>query len=327
MATPANLDKLLFAMLLRVNAINDETPFIKTFELVDPEGLDLPVFTAGGHLDLTLPDGQVRQYSLCNAPAERQRYLLGVLRETNGRGGSRQMHERVAVGDLLPVSMPRNNFPLDGEARRHLLIAGGIGVTPLMAMAHRLRALEADFVLHYCTRDAAQTAFRDLINEDGMASRVRLHHDGGVPGSGLDVAALLATVVPGTHVYCCGPAGLMAAVKAASDHWPAGQIHFEHFAAPVGVAVVGGQAGFEVEIASTGAVYRVPPECSILSVLLSEGMLIDSSCEAGVCGTCTTRYLSGEPDHRDFVLSDVEQREHVMVCVSRAKSARLVLDL
>ena len=124
-----------------------------------------------------------------------------------------------------------------------------------------------------------------------------------------------------------GPAGLMAAVKAASNHWPAGQIHFEHFAAPVGVAVVGGQAGFEVEIASTGAVYRVPPECSILSVLLSEGMLIDSSCEAGVCGTCTTRYLSGEPDHRDFVLSDVEQREHVMVCVSRAKSARLVLDL
>ena len=200
-------------MLLRVNAITDETPSIKTFELVDPDGVDLPAFSAGGHVDVTLPDGQVRQYSLCNAPAERHRYLLGVLREAKGRGGSRQMHECVAVGDLLQVSMPRNNFPLDGAATRHLLIAGGIGVTPLMAMVHSLRVLGADFVLHYCTRDAAQTAFREFVTGDGMASRVRLHHDGGVPGRGLDVAALLATVVPGTHVYCCGPAGLMATIR------------------------------------------------------------------------------------------------------------------
>lgn len=314
-------------MLLRVHAINDETPAIKTFELVDPEGLELPVFTAGSHVDVTLPDGQLRQYSLCNAPDQRHRYLLGVLRETSGRGGSRQMHERVAVGDLLQVSMPRNHFPLAGSATRHLLIAGGIGVTPLLAMLHSLQALGADFVLHYCTRDVAQTAFRALLAADGVAPHVHLHHDGGVPGKGLDVVALLATVAAGTHVYCCGPAGLMAAVKAASAHWPAGQIHFEHFAAPVASTVVGGAAAFEVEIASTGAVYPVPPDRSILSVLLGEGVLIDSSCEAGVCGTCMTRYLSGEPDHRDFVLSDSEQREHVMVCVSRAKSARLVLDL
>lgn len=314
-------------MLLRVNAITDETLSIKTFELVDPEGLDLPLFTAGSHVDITLPDGQLRQYSLCNAPTERHRYLLGVLRETIGRGGSRQMHERLLVGDLLQVSMPRNNFPLDESATRHLLIAGGIGVTPLMAMVHSLQVRGADFALHYCTRDAAQTAFRAVLGANGVAPRVRLHHDGGVPGRGLDVAALLATVAPGTHVYCCGPAGLMAAVKAASAHWPAGQIHFEHFAAPVASVVVGGGATFEVEIASTGAVYPVPPDRSILSVLLSEGLLVDSSCEAGVCGTCTTRYLSGEPDHRDFVLSDAEQRELVMVCVSRAKSARLVLDL
>lgn len=314
-------------MLLRVNAITDETLSIKTFELVDPEGLDLPLFTAGSHVDITLPDGQLRQYSLCNAPAERHHYLLGVLRETIGRGGSRQMHERLLVGDLLQVSMPRNNFPLDESATRHLLIAGGIGVTPLMAMVHSLQVRGADFALHYCTRDAAQTAFRAVLGANGVAPRVRLHHDGGVPGRGLDVAALLATVAAGTHVYCCGPAGLMAAVKAASAHWPAGQIHFEHFAAPVASVVVGGGATFEVEIASTGAVYPVPPDRSILSVLLSEGLLVDSSCEAGVCGTCTTRYLSGEPDHRDFVLSDAEQRELVMVCVSRAKSARLVLDL
>lgn len=314
-------------MLLRVNAITDETPSIKTFELVDPEGLDLPIFTAGSHVDVTLPDGQLRQYSLCSAPIERHRYLLGVLRETNGRGGSRQMHDRVAVGELLQVSMPRNNFPLEASASRHLLIAGGIGITPLLAMVHSLQVLRADFELHYCTRDAAQTAFLALLGSDGVASRVRLHHDDGVPGRGLHVAALLTTVTPGTHVYCCGPAGLMAAVKAASAHWPTGQIHFEHFAAPVASVLVGAGAVFEVEIASTGAVYPIPPDRSILSVLLSEGVPIDSSCEAGVCGACTTRYLSGEPDHHDFVLSDAEQREHVMVCVSRSKSARLVLDL
>jgi ferredoxin-NADP reductase len=314
-------------MLLRINATNDETPSIKAFELVDPDGLDLPVFSAGSHVDVTLPDGQVRQYSLCNAPAERHRYLLGVLREAQGRGGSRQMHDRVGVGDLLQVSMPRNNFPLDASAKRHLLIAGGIGVTPLMAMAHSLLALGSDFVLHYCARDAAQTAFRGVVGADGMAPRVRLHHDGGIPGRGLDVVALLATVTPGTHVYCCGPAGLMSAVKAASAHWPPGQIHFEHFAAPVASPPVGADADFEVQIASTGAVYPVPADRSILSVLLGEGVLVDSSCEAGVCGTCTTRYLSGDPDHRDFVLSDAEQRDHVMVCVSRSRSARLVLDL
>ena len=314
-------------MLLRVEAIHDETPTIKTFALVDPEGLELPAFTAGSHVDLTLPDGQVRQYSLSNAPVERQRYVLGVLRESSGRGGSRQMHERVVAGDLLQVSLPRNNFPLDESAVRHLLIAGGIGVTPLLAMVNRLRLIGADFELHYCTRDAAHTAFRTFLGEDDVAPRVQLHHDGGVPGQGLDVASLLATVAPGTHVYCCGPAGLMAAVQAASAHWPIGQIHFEHFAAPIMAAGTGGLAAFEVELASTGAVYRVPPDRSILSVLLSEGVLVDSSCEAGVCGTCTTRYLSGEPDHRDFVLSDAEQRDHLMVCVSRAKSARLVLDL
>jgi vanillate O-demethylase ferredoxin subunit len=314
-------------MLLRVNTITNETDSIKTFELVDPEGLDLPVFSAGSHVDVTLPDGQLRQYSLCNSPAERQRYLLGVLREASGRGGSRQMHDRLVAGDLLQVSMPRNNFPLDESASRHLLIAGGIGVTPLMAMVHRLQVLNADFALHYCTRDAAQTAFCGLLAADDVAPHVRFHHDGGVPGRGLDVAALLSNVAPGTHVYCCGPAGLMAAVKAASAHWPTSQVHFEHFSAPVASAAASGSTAFEVEIASTGAVYPVPPDRSILSVLLDQGVLVDSSCEAGVCGTCTTRYLSGQPDHRDFVLSEAEQREHVMVCVSRSRSPRLKLDL
>ena len=314
-------------MLLRVNAIHDETGAIKSFELVDPEGLDLPQFTAGSHVDVTLPDGQVRQYSLCNAPAGRQRYVLGVLREPSGRGGSRQMHEQVQQGDLLQVSIPRNHFPLGEAAARHVLIAGGIGITPLLSMVARLRLINADFVLHYCTRDEDNTAFRTLLSEPGLGAQVRFHHDGGVPGRGLEIAALLAPVETGAHVYCCGPPGLMAAVKDASTHWPPEQIHFEHFAAPVDAAPTGALVSFEVEIASSGAVYLVPPDRSILSVLQSEGIVIDSSCEAGVCGTCMTRYLSGTPDHRDFVLSDAEQCDHVMVCVARAKSARLVLDL
>ena len=314
-------------MLLRVSAIRDETLAIKSFELVDPDGLDLPGFTAGSHVDVTLPDGQVRQYSLCNSPAERQRYVLGVLRESDGRGGSCQMHARVFPDDLLTVSMPRNHFPLDENARNHLLIAGGIGITPLLARVSRLHLIDASFELHSCTRDEQSTAFRARLAAGDIASKVHFHHDGGVPGQGLDVSALLPSVVSGTHVYCCGPAGLMTAVKAAGAHWPAGQIHFEHFAAPALSPSVVGTASFEVEIASSGLVLSVPPDRSILSVLLSAGVLVDSSCEAGVCGTCTTRYLSGEPDHRDVVLSDAEQREYVMICVSRARSARLVLDL
>lgn len=313
-------------MLLRVQSVHDETPAIKVFELVDPEGLDLPGFTAGSHVDVTLPDGTIRQYSLCNPPSERQRYVLGVLQDANGRGGSRQFHHRVGVGDLLQVSVPRNHFPLDESAGRHLLIAGGIGVTPLLAMASRLQSIQADFVLHYCTRDLSSTAFRDRLSTGELAGHVRFHHDGGLPAQGLDVAGLLATVEPETHVYCCGPAGLMAAVKAASAHWPASRIHFEHFNPPATVTTT--EAGsFEVEIASTGAVFAVPPDRSILSVLLGEGLSVASSCEGGVCGTCVTRYVSGEPDHRDFVLSDVEQRNQIMICVSRARSPRIVLDL
>ncbi|MEY4267369.1 MAG: hypothetical protein RIS90_1904 [Pseudomonadota bacterium] len=313
-------------MLLRVQSVYNETSTIKTFELVDPEGLELPSFTAGSHVEVTLPDGMVRQYSLCNPPSDRQRYVLGVLLEPDGRGGSRQFHQRVGVGDLLQVSMPRNHFPLAESGKRHLLIAGGIGVTPLLAMAARLKSIDADFALHYCTRDPSNTAFRSVLATEALASHVHFHHDGGIPAQGLDVVRLLATVLADTHVYCCGPAGLMAAVKAACAHWPPGQIHFEHFNAPA-VAAPADQGGFEVEIASTGAVFPVPPDRSILSVLLSEGVQVESSCEGGVCGTCATRYVSGEPDHRDFVLSDLEQREQIMICVSRAKSARIVLDL
>jgi ferredoxin-NADP reductase len=315
-------------MLLRVNAITVEADDIRSFELVDPEGIELLPFTAGSHVDVVPPGGTIRQYSLCNDPQERHRYLIAVLREPGGRGGSLLMHERVAVGDLLQVSAPRNHFPLHEGGERHLLIAGGIGVTPLLAMAHRLHALGSPFTFHYCTRSPERTAFRSELARYNESGGVRFHHDAGNPADGLDVKALLADVVPGTHVYCCGPAGLMAAVKAASAHWPSAQVHFEYFAVPAQPAADawGVDAAFEVEIASTGAVYRIPPGQSILSVLSASGMTLESSCEAGICGTCQTRYLSGAPDHRDYVLADDERGEYVMICVSRA-TGRLVLDL
>jgi vanillate O-demethylase ferredoxin subunit len=315
-------------MLLRVSAIADEATDIRVFEVVDPEGVDLLPFTAGSHVDVTPPGSSIRQYSLCNDPAERHRYRFAVLRETVGRGGSRLMHERVQIGDLLQVSAPRNHFPLAETGQRHLLIAGGIGVTPLLSMAHRLHAIGADFVLHHCTRSPERTAFRDVLAPFAEAGRVHYHHDGGDLARGLDVAAVLADVVPGTHVYCCGPQGLMAAVKTAAAAWPAPQVHFEYFTPPEALPGAAGPAGeFEVEVASTKAVYPIPAGQSILSVLTTAGMPLDSSCEAGVCGTCRTRYLSGDVDHRDCVLTDAERGEHLMICVSRAAHGRLVLDL
>jgi vanillate O-demethylase ferredoxin subunit len=313
---------------VRVCRITLEAAGINSYELVDPNGRDLPPFTAGAHVDAHLPGGIVRQYSLCNPPSERHRYVVAVLNEIAGRGGSRAMHEQVRAGDLLTVSEPRNNFPLREEAKRHVLIAGGIGATPLLAMVHRLTAVGAAFDLHYCTRMADKTAFRGVLALVAGA-RVHYHHDGGDPSRGLDVAKLLWTHEMGTHLYCCGPAGLMAAVKAASAHWPAGSVHFEFFApppaAPAGQA--GADAAFEVRLASSGESFIVPPDKSILQALREHGRDADSSCEAGTCGTCMTGYLEGEPDHRDFVLDDDQRRQNLMICVSRSKSAVLVLDL
>lgn len=320
-------------MELLVRCITREADGIHSFELVDPDGAELVAFAAGSHVDVAVPGGALRQYSLCNDPRERHRYVIAVLREAGGRGGSVCMHDRVRVGDRLEVSAPRNNFKLEESAPRHLLIAGGIGVTPLLAMIHRLRALGRDWELHYCTRSPARTAFIDSLRESGPGGRVHFHHDGGDPARGLDVQPLLAAVHPGTHLYCCGPAGLMAAVKGASAHWPPAQVHFEYFAAPVaapaaaGVASVAAESEFEVQIASTGQIFSIPRDRTILAVLSAGGVTVESSCEAGVCGTCRTRYLAGEPDHRDFVLMGDEPREFIMLCVSRSRGTRLVLDL
>ena len=318
----------IVTLQVRLQSIAKEADEIASFELAAFDGRDLPPFAAGAHVDVHLPGGLVRQYSLCNPPSERHRYVVAVLREAGGRGGSLAMHDSLHVGDVLTISEPQNHFPLHEEARRHLLIAGGIGVTPLLAMVHRLNAIGADYELHYCTRIAEKTAFRAVLNRIA-SERVHYHHDGGDPGKGVDLTKLLWTHEMGTHLYCCGPAGLMAAVKTASGHWPVGTVHFEFFApppaAPAGQAAADGS--FEIKLAASGESFVVPADKTILQVLRDHGYDLDSSCESGTCGTCMTALVEGEPDHRDFVLDDDQRQSHIMVCVSRAKSATLVLDL
>ena len=219
-------------MLLRIRSITYLAARINDYELVDPDGKDLPPFTAGAHISVRLMEGIVRDFSLWNDPAERVRYCIAVLRE--GHAAS-WLHEEVRVGNLVAVSVPRNNFPL-AAAERHLLIAGGIGITPIMAMIAELRRRRAEFHVHYCTRSPDETAFLDELAMLAALGRLQFHHDGGDPANGLDIAAALRECRPGTHLYCCGPAGMMAATSAASDHWPPGTVHFEFFAGPDAVA-------------------------------------------------------------------------------------------
>jgi vanillate O-demethylase ferredoxin subunit len=317
------------ALQVRVARKAVEALDICTFELVAPDGRALPAFSAGSHIDVQLPNGLTRQYSLCNQPDESHRYLIGVLRDAASRGGSAAMHDLVREGDVLTISAPKNHFPLAHEAQRHLLLAGGIGVTPILCMAERLAATGAAFEMHYCTRSRERTAFHDRIRASAFAERVQFHFDDGDAAQKLDIAALLATPQPGTHLYVCGPKGFMDAVLATARArgWPEAQLHYEFFAADV--APVEGDASFEVQIASSGRVIVVPKDRTVVQALAAAGVEVATSCEQGVCGTCLTRVLEGTPDHRDLYLTPEEQaaNDQFTPCCSRAKSARLVLDL
>jgi ferredoxin-NADP reductase len=318
-------------LTLKVRAIVNEAVDINSFELVHPHGDVLPRFTAGAHVDVMVPGGLVRQYSLCNDPREETRYLIAVLKVRDSRGGSRSMHDNVRAGGELKVSPPRNSFELVESASRHLLIAGGIGVTPLMAMVERLDALDADYVLHYCTRSPEQTAFKDRLDERAEKGRVVYHHDGGDPAKGIRLAEVLDEYEPGTHLYYCGPPGLMEAVAREATQWPKETVHCEYFVPPPPVwpQVTRSAATdeFSVKVASTGLVLPVPRDLSIVEVLRGAGIDCSTSCEAGVCGTCRTRYLEGTPEHHDYVLNGEERESYVMICCARASSEVLVLDI
>ncbi|MGH7030925.1 MAG: PDR/VanB family oxidoreductase, partial [Stellaceae bacterium] len=276
-------------MLLRIRSITYLAEAINGYELVDPRGRDLPRFAAGSHIAVRLGGGVLRDYSLCNDPAERRRYRIAVLRERDG-AGSRQLHEAARVGDPVEVSLPRNNFPLAEDAARHLFLAGGIGITPIMAMVAELRRRGADFLVHYCTRSPEATAFRDELDLLAAQGRVRLHHDGGDPARGLDIGAALREPQPGTHLYYCGPAGMMAAAKDAAAHWPAGTVHCEYFTGPAALPPqpLEEDRPFRVRLAESGAEYEIPPGETIIDVLRRHGIAVRTSCELGYCGACLT---------------------------------------
>jgi vanillate O-demethylase ferredoxin subunit len=302
---------------------------ICTFELVDINGGALPAFSAGSHIDVQLPNGLTRQYSLCNDPRESHRYLIGVLKDPATRGGSLAMHELVKEGDVLVISTPKNHFALAHDARSSLLLAGGIGVTPILCMAERLAIVGETFQMHYCTRSLERTAFRDRILRSSFAADVRFHFEDGAAEQKLDIGALLGMPQPSVHVYVCGPKGFMDAVLSAARGagWPETQLHYEFFsAAPVKSAADG---SFEVKLASSGRIVLVPKDKSVVQALAQVGVEIVTSCEQGVCGTCLTRVLEGEPDHRDLFLTPEEQasNDQFTPCCSRSKSPLLVLDI
>ncbi|KWF94109.1 Vanillate O-demethylase oxidoreductase [Burkholderia cepacia] len=320
---------MIDGLTVRVAAKHDEATDICSFELVHADGLPLPPFSAGSHIDVVVPGGPTRQYSLCNAPDENHRYRIAVLRDPKSRGGSAGMHDRVNAGNTLTISAPRNHFALAHDATRSLLLAGGIGVTPILCMAERLARIDASFDMHYCTRSRTRTAFLDHIAHASYAGRVQLHFDDEGENQRFDVAARLAAPAPGTHLYVCGPKGFMDAVltTARASGWPEAQLHYEFFAAEARQTDRDGR--FEVEIASSGRVIVVEKNESVVRALAKAGIAIETSCEQGVCGTCATRVLAGEPEHFDLCLTPDERaaNDQFLPCCSRSKSARLVLDL
>ena len=299
---------------------------VLVLDLYSPAGEPLPAFEAGAHVDVHLPGGLVRQYSLCGDPADRARYRLGVLKDPASRGGSEAVHATLREGCAVTIGVPRNLFPLAADARRSLLIGGGIGITPMIAMAYALQAKGADFELHYCGRSRSHAAFLDELATAPFADRVTTHFDD-EPSSRLDLNAVLGTETANNHVYTCGPAGFMAwvidAAKAAG--YADDQVHREYFQVEVDNA---GQA-FEVHTARSGKTLQVHSGQSIVQALAEVGIEIEVSCEQGVCGTCVCDVLEGEPDHRDVYLTEEEREanDQMLLCCSRARSGRLVLDI
>ena len=303
-----------------------QTPEIVVLELAPADGAKLPPFEAGAHIDVQVSDDIVRQYSLSNAFEDGGVYRLGILNDPGSRGGSRTIHAQFAEGDEISISLPRNHFPLDMSAAHTILFGGGIGITPMIAMAYALKKAGKSFELHYCCRSSANAAFVDELASQ-FGDRLSLHFDDGADEQKLAPAAMLQPPHEGLHVYVCGPTGFMDWIidTAKQAGLPSAQIHFEYFSAEVDTS----GAAFEVFAAASGVTVQVPEGVSIANALKAAGVKVDVSCEEGVCGTCICDVLEGTPDHRDHFLNDEEKEcgDQMAVCCSRAKSARLVLDI
>ena len=318
MDSTAGVDRLM----LRLRRITWESPGVLSLDFIDQHGRELPPFGPGAHVDLHLPDGLIRQYSLCGDPADRTVYRVGVREVENGRV-SRAIHHELRPGALVAVGVPRNNFPLVASPR-YLFVAGGIGITPMLPMMREASRTGAQWTLLFCTRRLEEAAFLDEAR--ALGGEVFLHAS--EAGTRLDVAARLSEPQRDTVLYCCGPERLMAAVEEATQAWPEGTVRFEWFTPrprPEGEA----SDSFELICAQSGLTLAVPSDKSLLEVLTAAGIDVPRSCEQGICGTCECRVLEGEVDHRDSILSPGERADNqvMMTCVSRAKGVRLVLDI
>lgn len=321
-----SLDPEAREMALTVRRKSEIADGVFLFELRSPAGAELPPFTPGSHITVTAPSGQKRRYSLCNNSSERDHYVIAVKQETSGRGGSLSFTKDVREGDEITIEPPANEFEMSkSEPKSFIFIAGGIGITPIRAMIfHCIRHGKQNFKLYYFTRTPSAMAFREEFSAPEFAGKVVLHHDNGDPDQAYDLWPVLEEQ-RGAHLYCCGPRGLMDAVRDMTGHWPDSAVHFEDF---VGASAPhADDKPFEVKLAKSRKNYEVAANVSILDTLRHHGHVLASSCESGTCGTCRTRFTEGEPDHRDLVLSETEKKSEIMICVSRSKSPTLTLDI
>jgi vanillate O-demethylase ferredoxin subunit len=313
---------------VRVVQMRYEAPTVLSMELAHPDGAELPPFTAGAHIDLRLAPDCTRSYSLLNNSSERHRYVVAVHFDPESRGGSRHVHERLRVGDLLAITAPDNHFPLDENAAHSILIAGGIGITPLLSMARRLNELGRPWDMFYAARSRRSAAFvRDLEDTSGAgAGRLHLYFDDESGGGAPDLSRIVAAAQPDSHFYCCGPAPMLDAFRRLMQDVAPVRVHFEYFAAAQEAATEG---DFELVLAKSGKRVEVPAGKTLLQAIIDAKVDVNYACSQGVCGTCLTTVLEGEPDHRDNYLTDEERASNsmIMVCCSGSKSARIVLDL
>ena len=305
---------------------DDQGAGIAVMELVSANGDLLPEFTAGAHIDVHVGDDLIRQYSLCNNPSDHNSYRIGVLNDPKSRGGSVKINKDFSEGQTIKISAPRNHFPLFEDAKKSILAGGGIGITPMMAMAYSLQKSGEAFELHYCTRSKGAGAFeQELVKEFG--ENVVFHYDDEDKAQFFSPEAIFSPVDPSTHIYVCGPTGFMDwVIKNAKEiGYPSKQVHFEYFSADVDIT----GDSFEVYCDQSDITVTVGAEESIAIALRKAGIRVNMSCEEGVCGTCITDVLEGEPDHRDLFLTDEEKEDNdqIALCCSRAKSKKLVIDL
>ena len=319
--TAHNPPQILTLRVMRNDKIADG---IHMFEFRDLDGHPLPQFSAGAHIAIEVPNGLLRKYSLCNDPAERDRYMVAVKREVNGRGGSIDLIDHVKTGDHLKVAAPVNDFELPQRAQDFLFIAGGIGITPIMAMIRQAHTQSKRFRLYYLTRSPETTAFLDELSAPEFKDNVVIHYDGGDTANSLDLKPILAERKNREHLYCCGPRPLMEAVRHMTDHWSSAAVHFEAFSDAETHKPT--DKPFKVRLARSGAVIDVPADKTILEALHEHGIDVASSCETGTCGTCRTKLTTGKVDHRDLVLADHERVDNIMICVSRALTDEITID-